>query len=137
MRRRAITLGLLSFSDFCTANYGKMLAGAVAAVGIFRAIAATKSGRIWWDRAKMKIPLIGPIVETRFYAGFTQALGNLIINGVPLLVSLKLLIRGTPNRQADDGGLVAHRGGVAHPSKALFLIRLRAITSFWISDAPS
>ena len=94
----AITLALLSFSDFCTANYGKMLAGAVAAVGIFRAVVATKSGRIWWDRAKMKIPLIGPIVETRFYAGFTQALGNLIINGVPLLVSLKLLIRGTPNR---------------------------------------
>ena len=45
----------------------------------------------------MKIPLIGPIIETRFYAGFTQALGNLVVNGVPLLISLKLLIRGTPN----------------------------------------
>ena len=46
----------------------------------------------------MRIPLIGPISETRFYAGFTQALGNLLTKGVPLLSALKLLIRGTSNR---------------------------------------
>lgn len=94
----AITVMLLNFSGFVTGNFWTMLIGAVSAVVLFRVIVATPAGRLWWDRAKMHIPLIGPIVETRFYAGFTQALGNLVINGVPLLISLKLLIRGTSNR---------------------------------------
>ena len=94
----AITLRLLDVSNFCTTHFWSMLIAAVGIFILFRALIATVPGRLWWDRAKMKIPLIGPIIETRFYAGFTQALGNLVVNGVPLLISLKLLIRGTPNR---------------------------------------
>jgi broad specificity phosphatase PhoE len=41
---------------------------------------------------------IGPIVDARFHATFTQALGNLITNGVPLLSALRLLVRGTANQ---------------------------------------
>ncbi len=94
----AITVLLLDISAFCTTHFWEMLIGSAAAIILFRVLIATTPGRLWWDRVKMKIPLIGPIIETRFYAGFTQALGNLITNGVPLLVSLKLLIRGTANR---------------------------------------
>ena len=93
-----ITRLLLAFSDFCTTHFWTMLISGAAAAVLFRVLIATSRGRLWWDHAKMKIPLIGPIVETRFYAGFTQALGNLITNGVPLLSSLTLLVRGTPNR---------------------------------------
>ena len=93
-----ITRLLLAFSDFCTNHFWSMLIAAAAVVMLFRVLIATAPGRLWWDRAKMKIPLIGPIIETRFYAGFTQALGNLVTNGVPLLSSLTLLVRGTPNR---------------------------------------
>ena len=94
----AVTMLLLDFSAFCTVHWWHVLAGAAGAFILFRVLIATKGGRLWWDRVKMKIPLIGPIVETRFYAGFTQALGNLLTNGVPLLSSLKLLVRGTSNR---------------------------------------
>jgi general secretion pathway protein F/type IV pilus assembly protein PilC len=94
----AVTRLLLEFSGFCTAHFGTMLLGGAAIITLFRVLIATKPGRVWWDRAKMSIPLVGPIVETRFYAGFTQALGNLVTNGVPLLSALKLLVRGTSNR---------------------------------------
>jgi general secretion pathway protein F/type IV pilus assembly protein PilC len=94
----AVTLLLLQFSAFCTKYFWMMLLGGTAIFALFRLLIATTPGRLWWDRAKMKIPLIGPIIETRFYAGFTQSLGNLVSNGVPLLSSLKLLVRGTPNR---------------------------------------
>jgi type II secretory pathway component PulF len=94
----AITIMLLDLSAFFTAHWWQMLAGVVAVAIGFRLLIATSGGRLWWDRAKMRIPLIGPIIETRFYAGFTQALGNLVVNGVPLLSSLKLLVRGTSNR---------------------------------------
>jgi type II secretory pathway component PulF len=94
----AITRALLEFSVFC-AHHGLTMLFAAAGVFIFfRLLIASAPGRLWWDRVKMKIPLIGGIIETRFYAGFTQALGNLVTNGVPLLSSLKLLIRGTSNR---------------------------------------
>ena len=93
-----ITLLLLNFSAFCTTNGWIMLSVVAGLIILFRASIATAPGRLWWDRIKMKIPLLGPIMETRFYAGFTQALGNLVINGVPLLSSLKLLNRGTSNR---------------------------------------
>jgi type II secretory pathway component PulF len=93
-----VTRLLLDFSHFCTVNFWPMVLGATGAFILFRVIIATPPGRVWWDRAKMKIPLIGPIVEARFYAGFTAALGNLVTNGVPLLSALKLLIRGTANR---------------------------------------
>ena len=69
-----------------------------AAAGLFRGLLATTAGRAWWDRAKLNIPLIGPIVDARFHATFTQALGNLITNGVPLLSALRLLVRGTANQ---------------------------------------
>jgi type II secretory pathway component PulF len=94
----AITVALLNFSGFITGNFWTMLITGTTAIVLFRVLVATPPGRLWWDRAKMSIPLIGPIVETRFYASFTQALGNLIVNGVPLLISLKLLVRGTANR---------------------------------------
>jgi type II secretory pathway component PulF len=93
-----ITRMLLDFSHFCTVHFWTMLLGASGAIVVFRVIIATPPGRIWWDRFKMKIPLIGPIIEARFYAGFTEAMGNLVNNGVPLLSALKLLIRGTANR---------------------------------------
>ncbi|MDB6068843.1 MAG: mshG, partial [Verrucomicrobiales bacterium] len=94
----AITRLLLDFSDFCTRYFWHMLIGGAAAAGLFRALIAGRAGRSWWDRAKLRIPLFGPIMESRFYAGFTQALGNLLSNGVPLLSALKLLVTGTSNQ---------------------------------------
>ena len=45
----------------------------------------------------MKIPAFGPVIMGRFYAQFCHTMSNLINNGVPLLNSLKLITRGTPN----------------------------------------
>ncbi len=93
----AITRGLLAFSGFCADYFWVMLGSVAALAAAFRGLLATKAGREWWDGAKLRIPLIGPIVETRFYASFTQALGNLVSNGVPLLSALRLLHKATPN----------------------------------------
>jgi general secretion pathway protein F/type IV pilus assembly protein PilC len=70
-----------------------LLVGAI----LFRAVLLRPAGRLWWDRFKLRVPLIGPILETRFSAGFAQALGTLVLNGVPLLPGLRLTTRATPN----------------------------------------
>jgi len=94
----AIARGLLAFSAFFTEHFVTLLVSGAVAAALFRGLLATTAGRLWWDRAKLRIPLIGPIVDTRFHATFTQALGNLVTNGVPLLSALRLLVRGTANR---------------------------------------
>ncbi|MEM7387093.1 MAG: type II secretion system F family protein, partial [Verrucomicrobiota bacterium] len=64
---------------------------------LFQLVVARPEGRAWWDQVKLKIPLFGPVMATRFYAGFCQALANLVVNGVPLLSGLRLMERATPN----------------------------------------
>ena len=92
-----LTRMLVAFSDFLAAWWWAILAAAVAAFLIFRGVIATKGGREWWDRYQLTIPLIGPVLNAKFYAQFCQALGNLVNNGVPLLNGLKLMGRATSN----------------------------------------
>lgn len=88
---------LIKFTDFIGAWWWLILAiGAGIFIG-FRIFIATSGGREWWDGYKMKIPAFGPVIMGRFYAQFCHTMSNLINNGVPLLNSLKLITRGTPN----------------------------------------
>jgi len=54
-------------------------------------------GRIWWDEARMKIPVAGAVLEAAFYAQFSQTLANLLTNGVTLLQAMQLVTQATPN----------------------------------------
>jgi len=93
-----VTEVLLAVSDFMAAWWWLILAIAVALAVGFRALIATPAGREWWDRYKMTLPAFGPVILGRFYAQFCHTLSNLVGNGVPLLNSLRLVTRGTPNR---------------------------------------
>jgi type II secretory pathway component PulF len=55
------------------------------------------AGRLWWDQARVKIPVAGPVLEAAFYAQFSQTLANLLGNGVTLLQAMQLVSRATPN----------------------------------------
>ena len=93
-----ITDLLIRFTDFMSAWWWLILAVILAAAIGFRLYISTTSGREWWDGYKMRLPAFGPVILGRFYAQFCHTLSNLINNGVPLLNSLKLITRGTPNR---------------------------------------
>lgn len=93
-----VTEVLLAITDFMAAWWWLILAVAVALAVGFRALIATPAGREWWDRYKMTLPAFGPVILGRFYAQFCHTLSNLVGNGVPLLNSLRLVTRGTPNR---------------------------------------
>lgn len=55
------------------------------------------AGKLWWDQARVKIPVAGPVLEAAFYAQFSQTLANLLGNGVTLLQAMQLVSRATPN----------------------------------------
>ncbi len=51
----------------------------------------TPSGRLAWDRLKLRLPLVGDLLRKASILRFAQTLGTLLRGGVPILVSLKLV----------------------------------------------
>ncbi|MCB1099321.1 MAG: type II secretion system F family protein [Verrucomicrobiae bacterium] len=93
-----VTEMLVKFSHAMAAYWWVALVTTIVVFIAFRCTVARPAGRVWWDRVKLSIPLIGPVMLTRFLASFCQALGNLVINGVPLLSGLRLMTRATTNQ---------------------------------------
>jgi type II secretory pathway component PulF len=95
----------LPWSTYLLVNLGKyaqrdglfVLAGLALAVMLFLSAINQPRGRRWWDEAKLRLPLIGPLLSAFFYAQFCQTMANLLQNGLPLLTSLKLVGRATGN----------------------------------------
>ncbi|MBM3783720.1 MAG: type II secretion system F family protein [Acidobacteria bacterium] len=63
---------------------GLLIAGLLALQAYIR----TPDGRLWWDRARLKIPLLGDALRKAETARFARAMGTLISNSVPLVQSL-------------------------------------------------
>jgi len=92
-----ITQLLLGTSRFLVQWGWLVLAiAALGGIGFWQAI-QKPAGRLWWDQAKVKIPVAGPVLEAAFYAQFSQTLANLLGNGVTLLQAMQLVSRATPN----------------------------------------
>lgn len=92
-----ITQLLLGTSRFLV-QWGWMVLAmlALAGIGFWQAV-QKPAGRLWWDWARVKIPVAGAVLEAAFYAQFSQTLANLLGNGVTLLQAMQLVSRATPN----------------------------------------
>ena len=51
----------------------------------------TKLGRLLWDKFKLKVPVLGPVVSKVSIARFTRTLGTLVSSGVPILQALTIV----------------------------------------------
>ena len=75
--------------------------GVLAAAGgvwYLRRWMGTESGRLWKDRTKLWLPIIGPIFLNLAVARFCRVLGTLLRSGVPILRSLDISSVATVNR---------------------------------------
>ncbi len=94
----AVTDWLLAFSAVLR-SYGLiLLVLAGAAIWFLRRHFLSDAGRVWWDRTRLYLPLIGPIMLQLAVARFCRVLGTLLHNGVPLLRSLDISSDATGNR---------------------------------------
>jgi general secretion pathway protein F len=75
-----------------------ILAGVAAAVFLVKKYVQTPSGRLRFDRLKVKGPVTGTIVKSVEVARFTRTLGTLIHSGVPILQALRLVQEIITNR---------------------------------------
>jgi type II secretory pathway component PulF len=65
----------------------------------------TPSGRLRWDRSKLRLPLVGNLLTKAGVLRFAQTLGTLLRGGVPILTSLKLV-----QEHAENSVLAAELG---------------------------
>jgi type II secretory pathway component PulF len=75
-----------------------VLLGLIGGVWYARRWLRSEAGRWWWDRVRLKLPLVGPIFLSLAVARFCRVLGTLLRNGVPILRSLQSSSEATANR---------------------------------------
>lgn len=93
---------LIGVSEFFGAYWWVILLVLAAFVLVFRQYTSKGEGRAWWDRAKLELPLVGPLLRMRFYAQFTQTLSTLLNNDVSLMQAMQLIRNATPNVHLQD-----------------------------------
>jgi general secretion pathway protein F len=93
-------------------TYGWMVgSGLIAALIAFRAYIGTVAGRLWWDRARLKLPLLGDALLKAETSRFARAMSTLIGNSVPLVQSLGIA-SATLNNKSISNALAGVAQGV-------------------------
>ncbi|MGD0745470.1 MAG: type II secretion system F family protein [Verrucomicrobiota bacterium] len=85
------TLIVLAVSDTIRFHILPTLGGVAVALILFFLLLKTKAGRLIWDKFKLKMPAIGPVISKVAISRFTRTLGTLISSGVPILQALTIV----------------------------------------------
>jgi type IV pilus assembly protein PilC len=70
---------------------GPVVWGIVGIMIFFKILVATKKGRYAWDKVKLKLPIMGPVISKVAIARFSRTLGTLVSSGVPILQALMIV----------------------------------------------
>lgn len=112
---------LIGISNFLSKWWLVVLLTGIASFIFFKAWKDNEANKPTWDRIKLKLPLVGAVITSRFYVQFLETMANLVGNGLPLLRSLELSRDATQNRslRAALDQVIAQVGDGRSFSKAL------------------
>ena len=79
-------------------NVWFVLIGVILAIFLLRRWAATTSGRLVWDRIKLRIPLVGGVLHRFAIMQFTQSLGTLLSGGTPMVPAIEIASESVTNQ---------------------------------------
>ncbi|MEY3395820.1 MAG: hypothetical protein RL346_2057 [Verrucomicrobiota bacterium] len=112
---------MMRSSDFIKAWWLVILLVLAGGALFFKAWKENEENKPAWDRMKLRIPLVGAVIASRFYVQFLETMANLVGNGLPLLRALELSRDATQNiairRKLDD--VIAQVGDGRAFSKAM------------------
>jgi type IV pilus assembly protein PilC len=77
---------------------------------LFLLFIKTKFGRHIWDKFKLKMPVLGPVVSKVAISRFTRTLGTLVSSGVPILQALTIV------KETAGNVIVSNAVGSVHES---------------------
>jgi type IV pilus assembly protein PilC len=70
---------------------------------LFRAYINTPEGRMKIDELKLKVPIIGPLIENTILTQLSRTLGTLLGTGVPMVEALEIVSEATGNEVYAEG----------------------------------
>jgi len=113
---------MMGTGDFIKAYWWVILLAVAAVMFVFQKVTTNPVYRPAWDRIRLGLPLVGPILTGRFFVQFLETLANLVDNGLPLLRGLELSRDATQNiyvrRLLDQViGMVGEGGSLAKALK--------------------
>jgi type IV pilus assembly protein PilC len=130
----APTQMLINLSDFVAHYLLFVLIGMGAAVYAWMYFIKTKTGRDFWDRNRIKMPVFGPIAHKICLVRFTRTLASLIRSGVPILEVLQIVSQTVGNTVMEraiksSAGDIERGEGIAnalskHPIFPAMIIRM-------------
>ncbi len=82
----------------------------VTVVILFMLFKSTKFGRRVWDKFKLKVPVVGPVISKVAISRFTRTLGTLVSSGVPILQALTIV------KETSGNVIVGNAVGSVHES---------------------
>ena len=86
-----LTKFFLDASMFMQKYYIPLFVALAVGIYVFLKFIKTKSGRNWFDRLKLTMPLVGPLVNKIVISRFAKILALLYSSGVPINQSLELV----------------------------------------------
>jgi len=92
---------MIAFANGLRDNLIFVGVGVVAIAFAFRRWVAT-SGRVIWDRWKLKIPLAGGILHRFAIMQFTQSLGTLLSGGTPMVPAIEIGSQSVTNQEVSQ-----------------------------------
>jgi type IV pilus assembly protein PilC len=130
----APTQFLINLSNFMGHYLVFVLIGMGALVYSWIYFIKTKSGRDFWDRHRIKMPVFGPIAHKICLVRFTRTLASLIRSGVPILEVLQIVSQTVGNTVMERAikaasGDIERGEGIAtalgkHPVFPVMIIRM-------------
>jgi type IV pilus assembly protein PilC len=85
------TTFVLNISEAIKDHFFRTTGYVVGVVILFNIIIRTKFGRKLWDKFKLTVPVLGPVVSKVAISRFTRTLGTLVSSGVPILQALTIV----------------------------------------------
>ncbi|MHB1703988.1 MAG: type II secretion system F family protein [bacterium] len=89
---------LVAISNYFTAYWYIFLIAAAALVLGVKFYLNTNSGRLWWDKNKLKIPIFGSIFYKSMMSQFTRIFGLLFQSGLPVGRAFELMRNAVNNK---------------------------------------
>lgn len=92
-----LTQVLVGTSNFLLGYWYIVLFGIAATLLLVRQWKQTEQGRLTWDRYKLKMPIIGPLLELITLSRFARNFASTLSAGMPVTVALTVVSEATDN----------------------------------------
>src|SRR5207249_3674399 len=87
----SFTLFVLGISEFIQHHFFWTVIIFFTLIVVFNVFIRTKFGRRLFDRFKLNMPVLGPVISKVAISRFTRTLGTLVSSGVPILQALTIV----------------------------------------------